>query len=308
MNATNSTEITLSPKQLFDKPEVRSKFESILGKKSSGFIISVINCINDNELLKKADQNSILFASANAAILDLPINPNLGFAYIIPYNKKMKDGTYKQMAQFQLGYKGFIQLAQRSGQLKTISATPIYSGQIVEENPLTGYKFDFTKKESDEVIGYACYFSLVNGFEKTVYMTKQELRTHGSKYSKTFKGGLWSTDFDAMALKTIIKLTLSKYAPLSNEMQRAIMTDQAVINDWDGEQIDYVDNEDEVIDPKALADRKETDRVKDFIINSKTKEELTKNCKVYCEALDDKDPVKIAYNDKLAMLEKELAK
>lgn len=296
---TNEITVT-TPRQLFEKPEVKARFENILGKKSSGFIVSVINCINDNEALQKSDQNSILFAAANAAVLDLPINPNLGFAYIISYNKKQKDGTFKQMAQFQMGYKGFIQLAQRSGQFKTISAAPIYEGQIVEENPLTGFKFDFTKKESDKVLGYAGYFQLINGFEKTIYMTAQELKSHGGKFSKTFKYGLWNTDFEAMALKTVIKLLLSKYAPLSIEMQRANLTDQSVINDWDGKEIEYVDNDETKLDPEAVSEAKEVERIKNFIESCKSVEELEKNCAEYIKDLpNDKNiDVRKMYNEK----------
>lgn len=300
-----TNEITVTPKQLFEQQNVKEKFESILGKKAQGFIVSVINCISDNEMLQKADQNSILFAAANAAVLDLPINPNLGFAYIIPYNKKQKDGTFKQFAQFQIGYKGLIQLAQRSGQLHKIYATAIYEGQLIEENPLDGFKFDFTKKDSKVVIGYACKFVLMNGFEKVVYMTVQELKTHGTKYSKTFaKGyGLWETDFEVMALKTIIKLTLSKYAPLSTEMQRALITDQSVLNDWEARKLDYVDNEDVKIDPELNAKVKEETRIKEFIENCKTVKELEKNCKEYCEALPDDSELKKLYFDKKMELE-----
>lgn len=295
-----NNEITVStPRQLFEKQEVKERFENILGKKASGFIVSVINCINDNESLQKADHNSILFAAANAATLDLPVNQNLGFAYIIPYNKKQSDGTYKQMAQFQMGYKGFIQLAQRSGQFKTISATPIYEGQLIEENPLTGFKFDFTKKQSDKVLGYAGYFQLINGFEKTIYMTTQELKTHGSKFSKTYKYGLWNTDFDAMAQKTVIKLLLSKYAPLSIEMQKASLTDQAVLNDWNGESVEYIDNDGVKIDSEALAKVKEGDRIKDFIKNCKNSTELVDNCQDYIEKLDKDDEIKKLYFSKM---------
>lgn len=298
-------EITVSPKKLFEQENVREKFESILGKKAQGFIVSVINCISDNEMLQKADSNSILFAAANAAVLDLPINPNLGFAYIIPYNKKQKDGTFKQFAQFQIGYKGLIQLAQRSGQLHKIYATAIHEGQLIEENPLDGFKFDFTKKDSKVVIGYACKFVLMNGFEKVVYMTVQELKTHGAKYSKTFaKGyGLWETDFEAMALKTIIKLTLSKYAPLSTEMQRALITDQSVLQDWEARKLEYVDNENTKIDPDAQAKVKEETRIKEFIESCKTIKDLEKNCKVYCEALPDDSELKKLYFDKKMELE-----
>jgi recombination protein RecT len=168
-----------------------------------------------------------------------------------------------------MGYKGFIQLAQRSGQFKTIAATPIYEGQLIESNPLTGYLFDFNKKTSETIIGFAGYFSLINGFEKTLYMTVDEMKAHGSRFSKTFKNGLWNTDFVGMGSKTVIKLLLSKFGPMSIEMQTAITVDQAVINDDKGENITYADHEEVTID-------KEAERVVLMINDCKTVSELDK--------------------------------
>jgi recombination protein RecT len=246
MNETKS----ITVKGFFDKPEIQSKFKEMLGKRSTQFITSVIQIANSNELLKKADPVSLLNAAIMAATLDLPINQNLGFAYIIPFNSK--EGC---KAQFQMGYKGFIQLAQRSGQFKNISATPIFEGQIKSENPLTGFEFDFTVK-SEKVIGYAAFFQLINGFEKTIYMTIEQLKKHGVKYSQTFKKGfgLWKDDFDAMAIKTVLKLLLSKYAPLSVEMQKAVLSDQSVIENPDVIDVEYVDNE-----PKKTGEEKKAD-------------------------------------------------
>jgi recombination protein RecT len=257
-------------KSLFNQDNVKQKFAELLGKKSQGFITSVLQCTAQNSLLAKADPNSILQAAMIAATLDLPINNNLGFAYIIPYNQKDENGNWKTVAQFQLGYKAFIQLAQRSGQFKTISATPIYKGQLKSENPLTGYEFDFTVKATGDPIGYAAYFSLLNGFEKTLYMTVDELKKHGSSYSQTFKKGfgLWKDNFDAMAIKTVTKLLLSKFAPLSIEMQRGVISDQSVINDAETEDITYVDHE-----PLQIED-KEVQRLKLLIEDCKTVAEL----------------------------------
>jgi recombination protein RecT len=243
----------LTVKTLFNRDDVKKKFQELLGKRSSSFITSVLQIVASNDLLCKAEPTSIYQSAAVAATLDLPLNNNLGFAYIVPYNQKQKDGTYKTVAQFQMGYKGFVQLAQRSGQFKTISATPIYDGQLIEQNPLTGFKFDFTQKKSDTVIGYAAYFELLNGFEKTLFATVDDLKKHGVKYSQTFKKGfgLWKDDFDAMATKTVLKLLLSKFAPLSIEMQKAVITDQGIINDADTEDISYADHEVVTIDKEA---------------------------------------------------------
>lgn len=234
----------ITTKGFFEQSNVKAKFEELLGKKSQGFITSVLQVVASNDLLKKADPVSIFNAAATAATLDLPINNNLGFAYIVPYGGK---------AQFQLGYKGFIQLAQRSGQFNRISATPIYEGQIKSENPLTGYEFDFSVVPVGEPIGYAAYFRLINGFEATLYMKSSEIATHGKKYSKTFQNGVWKTDFNAMATKTVIKLLLSRFAPLSIEMQTAIKVDQAVINNDDATDLTYSDHEE--IEPNKEAER-----------------------------------------------------
>lgn len=261
----------LTVKSLFNRDDVKNKFQELLGKRSSSFITSVLQIVASNDLLSKADPSSIYQSAAVAATLDLPLNNNLGFAYIVPFNMKQKDGTFKTVAQFQLGYKGFIQLAQRSGQFKTISATPIFEGQLVEQDPLTGFKFDFKQKKSDAVIGYASYFQLLNGFEKTLYMTVDDLKKHGVTYSQTYKKGfgLWKDNFDAMAIKTVLKLLLAKFAPLSIEMQKAVITDQAVINDSETNDVTYLDNDQVEID-------KEAERVVLMIEHAETLEELKK--------------------------------
>jgi recombination protein RecT len=270
----NTNQITT--KSFFEKDNVKQKFAEILGKKSTAFITSVMQIASQNEMLSKADPISIYNSAILSATLDLPLNNNLGFAYIIPFNNRQSDGSFKVMAQFQIGYKGFLQLAQRSGQFKTISATPIYEGQIKNHNPLTGIEFDFNVK-SEKVIGYASYFKLLNGFEKTLYLTVEELKKHGAKFSKTFKNSnsLWSQDFDSMAIKTVIKLLLSKYAPLSIEMSKAITTDQAVINDEDAIDITYVDNEQEILDHEKVSERKEAERIVVFIEKAKNLDELS---------------------------------
>lgn len=259
-------------KSLFERDDVKNKFREMLGKRATSFITSVLQITAQNQLLAKADPISVYQAAAMAATLDLPLNQNLGFAYIIPYTQSYKDdkGNWqkKQVAQFQLGYKGFIQLAQRSGQFKSIYASAIYEGQVVSENPLEGYEFDFTKK-SDVVIGYAARFKLLNGYEATWYMTIDQLKKHGGKYSKTFGSdkGLWNTDFEAMASKTVLKLLLSKFAPLSVDMQKAVMSDQAVINNAETEDVTYIDNEPVEID-------KHSERVGLMIDDAATLEEL----------------------------------
>lgn len=261
----------LTAKSLFAQPNVKGKFEELLGKRSTAFMTSVLQIVSQNDLLAKADPQSVFHAAAVAATLDLPLNSNLGFAYIVPYNQKQSNGGYKQVAQFQMGYKGFIQLAQRSGQFKTISASPIYEGQLISENPLTGFEFDFSKKISDKIVGYASYFKLLNGFEKTLYMSVANVESHGKRFSQTYKKGfgLWKDDFEGMATKTVIKLLLSKFAPLSVEMQQAVVLDQAIIQDAEGNNFTYDDHEEVKID-------KELERLTLMISDCATIEEVEK--------------------------------
>lgn len=249
-------------KKFMAQPLIKSKFEELLGKKSQGFITSVLQVCASNKLLSKADPMSIFQAAATAATLDLPINNNLGFAYIIPYNVKQEDGTRKQVAQFQIGYKGFKQLALRTGEFNIMHSSDVREGELIHQNRLTG-EITFNWMDDDEarlklpVIGFVSYFRLLSGYEHTLYMSVEEINAHGGKYSKTFKfsSGLWKTDFSSMALKTVTKLNLSKNAPLSIEMKTAIVTDQSVINNHETEDVEYVDNVIDVEDKKKLIDR-----------------------------------------------------
>lgn len=263
-----------STKKIFEREDVKNRLQQMLGKKAPGFVTSVLSAMNANNLLKNADPESVYMSAMMAASLDLPINPNLGFAYIIPYNIKQPDGSYKQVAQFQVGYKGFIQLAIRSGQFQTISSTAIYDGQLESSDPLKGFTFNWENKASDQVIGYAAYFRLTNGMEKTLYLTFDELQKHGSKYSKTFakKNSIWQTDFDSMANKTVLKLLLSKFAPMNVEMQAATISDQSIIKDYESLDISYPDN------PTVDIDHEEVDplitRISKMIDKASKKEDL----------------------------------
>lgn len=257
-------------KQLFSKDSVHKKFAEVLGKKSKGFVTSVLQAINDSDMLSESSSESVYSAAMTAAVLDLPINPNLGFAYIIPYRIKNKG----VVATFQIGYKGLIQLCQRSGQFKTISATPIYAGQILEENPLTGYEFNFNNRTSDEVIGYAAYFSLVNGFEKTLYMTVEDVEKHAKEYSQSYKKkyGPWVDNFEAMAIKTVLKLLLSKYAPMTIDMEKAITFDQGEVKDVDGMEVGYIDNDQK--DPQQPTNGRQQIDIQGPVVDEQTGEVL----------------------------------
>ena len=238
-------------KDFFSKQAVQDKLKELVGKNAPAFATSVLQIVNSNSMLVNADPQTVFSAACMAATLNLPINNNLGFAYIVPF-KNNKTNTIE--AQFQLGYKGFIQLAQRSGQFSRIAATPVYEGQLLKANPLLGYEFDWEVEPKGEPIGYVAFFKLLNGFTAELYMSKADVQKHANKYSQTAKKGygVWKDQFEAMALKTVLKLLLSKQAPLSIEMQQAQLSDQSVIRDVNGHDFDYLDNE-AVLDTPKLA-------------------------------------------------------
>lgn len=231
-------------KTLFESPNVQQKLQQLLNKNAATFTTSVLQIVNSNSMLRNAEPMSVFNAACMAATLNLPLQNGLGFAYIVPYqNRKEK----KTEAQFQLGYKGLIQLAQRSGQFKRLVAVPVYEKQLLAEDPINGYEFDWKQKpaKDEKPIGYYAYFKLVNEFTAEIYMTTQEVHDHANRYSQTYRKGygVWHDNFEAMALKTVMKLLLSKQAPLSVEMQQAVLADQAVVKDVENAEFSYPDNE-----------------------------------------------------------------
>lgn len=259
-------------KGMLEMPAYKNKFNEMLGKKAAGFMSSIIAVTNNNKYLAKANPATVIGAAAQAAMLDLPINQSLGFAYIVPYGSE---------AQFQLGYKGYIQLAQRSGQYVDIGSKTVYEGELEYENRLLD-KFKFGERTGDKVIGYLAYFRLTNGFEKMLFMELDEMIAHAKKYSKNYKGGTdkWGlTDFNTMAEKTVLKRLLSKYGPLSIEsiqMSQALSNDGGVISmnkdgdfdvNFDGETIDA-----EYEEPAAEEPKGDTYNVAGEIIDANTGE------------------------------------
>ena len=292
--------ITVSKKvkSYLDSPELTERLQNAMTpQKKELFKTSLLGVINSNSLFENADPLSIIQSALVATTLDLPINPNLGYAYIIPYGAK---------AQFQLGYKGLIQLAQRTGQYQTISSSEVREGQIKDYDPLKGVQFDWTVTDG-EVIGYVAYFKLINGFEKYLYMTLKDLEAHGQKYSKSYNSkdkytkeynGIWRTNFDAMAKKTVLKQLISKFGIMSVEMQDAVVKDQQIIDkEGNGE---YVDNNNIII-KQETDDRSE---VLKFIQD----EAMTIEALQEVEQHLDTDEEKEAYDTKLFELQAELIK
>jgi recombination protein RecT len=228
-------------KQLLSEDAVKQRYNDMLGKKAAGFMTSIINVVNQNKQLQECEPGLILGSAAIAASMDLPIDPNLGFSYIVPYKEK---GVPKP--QFQMGWKGFVQLGMRSGQYKTMNVCEVYEGEIAKHNRFTGdIEFDSNAKKSDEIIGYVAYFKLINGYEKYLYMTVPEIQAHAKKYSQGYgqQWSQWSKNFHAMAMKTVVKRLLSKWGILSIDMQMALKADQAHVKEGEnGEyEFEYVD-------------------------------------------------------------------
>ena len=229
--------------QLLNSTGIKRRFEELLDKSAPSFISSILTIVRSNSKLQDCSPNSILSAAGIAAALKLPINPSLGFAYIVPY---------KGQATFQLGWKGFVQLAMRSGQYKTLNSGAVREGQIKEIDFVTG-EIIRGEKTSEEISGYVAYMELINGFKKSLYMTVEEIQAHAAKYSQSYaydlrsgkKSSVWSTNFDAMAKKTVLKKLLSNFGIISIDRQSlalatALQADQAVITE---EGFRYVDNE-----------------------------------------------------------------
>lgn len=231
--------------QIQDK-RTQNYLQSVLGERKNSFVSNLTSLVGNSYQLQQCEPLTLMYSAMKATALNLPLDSNLGYAYVIPYNSR--NGV---QAQFQIGYKGFIQLALRSGQFTMLNVTDIREGEVQEYDILSGAFVVKGKENRDSlpVVGYAAYFKLTNGYEKTLYMTVEQLNAHGAKFSKTFNNsnGLWKTDFDTMARKTVIKLLLNRWAPLSVEMAQAVQLDQSVMRPKNGDlsniDVVYADNE-----------------------------------------------------------------
>lgn len=260
--------VVMQVKQMVSSDEVRKKFTEILGQKAPQFLASITNVVDESTQLKKCSANSIMSAAFVAATYDLPIDKNLGFSAIVPYNESVWNPLTKcyekrPKAQFQMMYKGFIQLAIRSGYYEKMNYAVVYEDELKKYNPITGeieFVTDFSKctqrdaGNEDKVTGYYAWFRLKTGFIKELFMSRIAVDNHAKKYSQAYrydinnskKTSQWTTDFETMALKTVIKLLLSKWGILSIDMQRAIQDDQKVYDDEGNEC--YGDNQPDVIE------------------------------------------------------------
>lgn len=201
-------------------PATRQMFEDVLKENAGAFIASILDLYQSDGYLQKCDPSAVVRECMKAASLKLPINKNLGFAYIVPY---------KNVPQFQMGWKGYVQLGLRTGQFKHLHADCVFEGENVVPHRLNGTCQISGTPTSDKTIGYFAHMELLNGFEKTIYITIQRAMMHGQRYSQAYqydlrenkKTSLWSTDPDAAGRKTAIKM-LSKFFPMSVEMARML--------------------------------------------------------------------------------------
>ena len=233
-------------------------------KRASKFIASISSAVAVNPSLQKCDAGSILAAALLGEALNLSPSPQLGQYYLVPYDKKEKiNGKWvvvSSNAQFQMGYKGYIQLAIRSGQYKDIDVIEIHEGEYLGRDKLTGkHKFDFiddeVERENKPIIGYLAYFEYLNGFYKSLYWTKEKMMKHAEEYSQAYASDLkngtqysfWSKDFNGMAFKTMLRQLISKWGVMSIDMQEALNKDMSVIKE-DGT-YSYIDNQELDVEP-----------------------------------------------------------
>lgn len=244
-------------KNMLNAESVQAQFKNALGKNSGTFVASVIDLYNGDKSLQQCEPKAVVMEALKAAVLHLPINKALGYAFIIPFNNSRKvkytdeQGVERERWEkvmeptFQIGYKGLIQLAMRTGQYRTLNADAVYEGELRKVNKLTGEIAFDGERTSDKVVGYFCYFELLNGFAKTLYMTVEQMAMHAKRFSKGLKKETtveslinlaalpvsdsnavgWMGNFHGMAIKTVIRNLLSKYGYLSVEMQNAIADD-----------------------------------------------------------------------------------
>lgn len=231
---------------------ISNKVNQIIGDERTGkrFIASIISAVSNNPQLKECDNSSILSGALLGESLGLSPSPQLGNYYLVPFKDKNKG----MVASFQIGYKGYIQLAIRSGQYKKLNVLAIKEGELIKYDPLeeeleVKLIEDETEREKAKTIGYYAMFEYVNGFKKTMYWSREKMEAHALKYSMGYRAKkgytFWEKDFDGMAYKTMLRQLISKWGIMSIEMQNAYEGDMAYIKD-DGTK-EYVDNKEEEV-------------------------------------------------------------
>lgn len=204
---------------ILDSSATKKLLQDSLKENAGAFAASVLDLYNSDKCLQRCEPKQVFAECLKAVSLKLPINKQLGFAYVIPY---------KDTAQFQLGYKGMIQLCMRTGAYKYINSGAVYEGEFKGEDKLTGEIDISGEKTSDTIIGYFAYIETLNGYRKAIYWSKDKVLSHARKYSKSFNStnSVWKSDFDAMAIKTVLRNLLSHYGYMSVEMSTAFEAEE----------------------------------------------------------------------------------
>lgn len=221
--------VTALVNDMLDRDGMRKRFDELLGKRAPQFISSIVSMVNADKNLQQAFYESpmtVIQSSLKAAMFDLPIDQSLGYAYIVPFKNYKKDtGAKKMEATFILGWKGMHQLALRTGAYKTINVVDVREGELKRYNRLTEeVDIDFVEdedaREALPVIGYVGYYRLINGAEKTVYMSVKAITAHEKKFRKgEYQGKGWRDDWDAMARKTVYRILIGKWGIMSIDYQ-----------------------------------------------------------------------------------------
>ncbi|MCB5584553.1 recombinase RecT [Flavonifractor plautii] len=208
-------------------------------KKAQRFVASITSAVATNPALQECDPATILSGALLGESLNLSPSPQLGQYYLVPFNNT-KNGC--KDAQFQLGYKGYIQLALRSGYYKHLNVIAVKAGELVHFDPLTeevevNLNPDELARENSATVGYLAMFEYLNGFRKTIYWSREKMENHALRYSKGYaaKKGytFWEKDFDAMAFKTMLRQLISKWGVMSIDLQTAFEADAVAAEDGD---------------------------------------------------------------------------
>lgn len=231
-------------KNALNAQSVQEQFRNALADSAPLFVASLIDVYGSDRNLQECEPRAVIMEALKAATLRLPINKNLGFAYIIPYKNKGKAEP-----QMQIGYKGLIQLAMRTGEYRYLNADVVYEGELKGYDKLTGHLDLSGERKSNEVVGYFAYLELLNGFSKAVYWTKEQVIEHAKRFSKSYSSQYspWQTDFDSMALKTVLRNLITKWGIMSVEMVQAVDRDieadaqMEIAENANSEELDIVD-------------------------------------------------------------------
>lgn len=277
MSTQPTTEVVARPidllKKAINSDSVQEQFRNALGKHKDTFVASLIDMYTGDKSLQTCKPNAVISEALRAATMSLPLNKALGFSYIVVYNNKVKVTNERgQIVEktiptptFITGYKGFIQLAMRTGQYRCINCDVVYDGELSNVDKLSGRITMDGEKKSDKVVGYFAYIELINGFSKVLFLSVEDVARHAKTYSpslkynknvtvdslkqlgenRTFASSVgWLGNFESMALKTVLRKLLSKYGYLSIEMQQVIDAEDKA----DAKAIRDMENNDPVID------------------------------------------------------------